>query len=128
MTKEENCTYQLIRSVLASCGFSGKLPKTMVTVKWVRNLKKTLTARYKGYMIDVYRRIDNKWHSTILFGELLDRAVKLMLIYEISAHSCTIIKDPTNLPPVRSTECIMCDRWVLNNFLPSRFKNQVLPD
>lgn len=128
MTKEENCTYQLVRNVLTNSGFYGKLPKTMVTVRWVQNLKKGLESSYRGYPIDVYGRTDNKWQSTILLGESLDRAVKLMLIYEISANACTIMRDPTDLPPVYRTECIMCDRWVVNHFLPSRFKNQGLTD
>ena len=121
MTKEENCIYLLIRSVLTNYRFSGKLPNTMVTVKWVQDLKKTLTVRYKGDMINVYGRTDNKWHVTILLGESLDRAVKFMLCYEILAHGSTIIKDPTDLPPTHHTECLMNTRWVLNNFLPSRF-------
>lgn len=128
MTKEENCTYQLVRGVLTNCGFYGRLPKTMVTVRWVQSLKKGLEANYRGHIIDVYGRIDNRWHATVLSGKSLDRAVKLMLIYEISAHACTIMRDPTNLPSAYHTECIICDRWVINNFLPSRFKNQGLTD
>lgn len=128
MTKEENCIYLLIRSVLANCGFSGKLPKTMVTIRWVQSLKKELEANYRGHIIDVYGRTDNKWHAAILSGEPLDRAVKFMLIYEISAHGHIIMKDPTDLPSVYHTDCIVCDGWVVNNFLPSRFKNQGLTD
>ena len=128
MTKEENCIYLLIRSVLANCGFSGKLPKTMVTVKWVQSLKKRLKDRYTGYMIDVYGRIDNKWHGIILSGETLDRAVKFMLIYEILGYAPIIMEDPTSLPPTYHTECAINGSWVLNNFLPSRFKNQGLTD
>jgi hypothetical protein len=121
MTKEENCTYQLIRSALASGGFSGKLPKTIVTVKWVQRLKKALTASYVGCTIEAYNRIDNKWNATVLFGESLDRAVKFMLIREISVHGCIIMRNPIDLPLVHHTECVRDIRWVINSFLPSKF-------
>lgn len=124
MTKEENCTYLLVKTVLASIIGNKKLPKTMTTVRWVQNLKDKLTARYRGYVIDAYNTHTNNWQPTVLIGESLNRAVNFMLTREISAHSFIIKTDPCNLPPVYSTECMRDFDWVLFQFLPSRFKNQ----
>lgn len=128
MTREENCTYLLIKSTLAKNNLTNKLPKTMMTVRWVQQLKTLLTVRYTGCLIDVYEKLDNNWHGTLLCGETLNKAVKFMLIREILAHSLMIRINPTHLPHPSKTEC-MCDSlWVLRHFLPSRFKNQELTD
>ena len=125
MTKEENYLYLLVKNVLAkSENFHGKLPKTMITVRWVKNLKEQLTRRYKGFMIEVCNRTDNHWYGTILRGETLDQAVKYMLIREITAQGNIIINRPGNLPYVSHTDCMNDVNWMLNNYLPSRFKNQ----
>lgn len=125
MTKEENCIYLLVKSVLAkSENFHGKLPRTMTTVRWVKNLKEQLTRRYKNFTIDVYNRTDNRWHGTVLCGETLDQAVKYMLIREITAQGYIIINHPCGLPYVSRTDCMNDVEWMLNNYLPSRFKNQ----
>lgn len=119
MTKEENCIYLLVKTIM----HGKKLPKTMTTVRWVRNLKYKLTVRYQGYTIDVLRTCTNNWQPTVLTGELLDRAVNFMLIREISANSLMIRTDPCKLPSVYYTECMREVDWVLRQFLPSRFKN-----
>lgn len=128
MTKEENCIYLLVKTVLASITEGKKLPKTMTTVRWVRNLKNKLTVRYCGYSIYVHDIHTNNGQSPVLAGELLDRAVNFMLIREISANGLMIRTDPCKLPSVYYTECMREVDWVLRQFLPSRFKNQGFTD
>ena len=125
MTKEENCIYLLVKNVLAkSENFHEKLPKTMITVRWVKYLKEQLTRRYRDLAIDVYNRTDKHWHSIVLCGKILDQAVKYMLIREITAQGSKIVSNPDNLPYLSYTDCMNDVEWMLNDYLPSRFKNQ----
>lgn len=57
-------------------------------------------------------------------GMLLDRAIEFMLTREITVHADIITQDPCRLPHPYDTECMRDARWVLEYFLPSRFKNQ----
>lgn len=124
MTKEENCIYLLVKDTLREFYNNPKLPKTMTTVKWVCKLKTLLERRYLGCMIDTYSRIDNKFHGIVLVHEMLNQAVRYMLIREILACGPTIISDPTKLPSVYNAETLLDDHWVLCRYLPSKFKNQ----
>lgn len=125
MTKEENSLYLLVKNVLAkSEGFHKKLPKTMTTVRWIKALKEQLTIRYGGFTIDVYGRTYNHWHGILLCGEMLNQAVKYMLIYEITASGNAIMTNPHSLPHISDTECMSCVEYMLSHFLPSRLKNQ----
>lgn len=128
MTKEENSLYLLVKQVLTKAKYNHsikKLPKTMTTVRWVKNLKELLTRRYGGFVINVYSRTDNHWSGTVcttLRGKVLNQAVEYMLVREISANINTIVSNPYDLPLPDNTECMERVRWVLDEYLPSRFK------
>lgn len=124
MTKEENCIYLLVKNTLREFYDNPKLPKTMVTVRWVCKLKTLLERRYCGCVVDTYGRIDNKFHNMLLVREKLDQAVRYLLIREILAYGPTIVTDPTKLPSVTDAETLYDGHWVLCRYLPSKFKNQ----
>lgn len=128
MTKEENCIYLLVKDTLREFYDNPKLPKTMVTVRWVCKLKTLLERRYCGCMVDTYGRIDNKSHSVLLTRNALNQAVKYMLIREILAYGPTIVSDPLKLPSIYNAETLLDGHWVLCRYLPSKFKNQGFTD
>lgn len=124
MTKEENCIYLLVKNTLCKRYCDQKLPKTMVTIRWLHRLKMSLERSYHGCMIHTHDQIDNKSRNVVLVREALNHAVQWMLIYEIQTYGSTIISDPTKLPNIIDVKTLLGKRDILHFYLPSIFENQ----